>query len=139
MTRGHGHNSDNQRQQGRRARRFTVTSHPACHVIHELGNMAAKVSVHYACPCIDVSKPPTLDVLQEDAQNDQVLEEAAVPFNPHDSRANFALYPVEHLLFCTECHELRCPRCSYEEALSAFCPSCLQERNSMSVNSESNR
>lgn len=104
-----------------------------------MSDMAAKVSIHYACPCTDISKPPSLDVLQEDLQNDQVSEEEAVPFNPHDFRANFALYPIEHLLFCTECHELRCPRCSYEEALSAFCPSCLQERSSISVKSESNR
>lgn len=97
------------------------------------------VAIHYACPCTDISKTPSLDTSNQAEQDNPLPEGEAIPFNPHDSRANFALYPVEHLLFCTECHELRCPRCSYEEALAAFCPSCLQERSGASVRTESNR
>lgn len=104
---------------------------------------AAKTTIHYACPCTDISHPPTIiaEKQSDNSQPETIQEEAeeAIPFNPHDPRANFALYPVEHLLFCTECHEFRCPRCSYEEALTAFCPSCLQERSRESVRTESNR
>lgn len=102
------------------------------------------IGVHYACPCTDISQGPTFEAFAttEDIAEEQQIqspEEDDSPFNPHSPRANFALYPLEHLLFCTECCELRCPRCYYEEALSYYCPSCLQDRTSTSVKTESNR
>lgn len=106
------------------------------------GTNKSSSTIYYVCPCTDISKRSSLLPAEEQSLGHQPPaeeEEEAIPFNPHDPRANFAQYPIEHLLFCTECHELRCPRCSYEESLSAFCPSCLQERSSNSTKTESNR
>jgi len=102
----------------------------------------SSIAIHYACPCTDISTPPSIDVIGEadqEAAPQQEEEESSAPFDPHNPRANFALYPLEHLLFCTECNDLRCQRCSYDEALSYFCPSCLNDRTSASVKTESNR
>ena len=100
---------------------------------------------YYSCPCTDITESPhapspTLPAADnvptqtrtDGNENDQT-------FNPYHPRANFALYPLEHLLFCNECHELRCPRCYYEEVMYYYCPSCLFETQSVSVKGESNR
>lgn len=95
------------------------------------------IAVHYACPCTDITRPLLLDAL-DTADQTQQAEEESVPFNAHNPRAELTLYPLEHLLFCTECNDFRCPRCWYEEALTYFCPSCLHERTSTSVKTERN-
>lgn len=105
---------------------------------------SSAIAVHYACPCTDITRSPTFEAFAttEDTAQEQEVQQAEQddsPFNPHTTRANFALHPLEHLLFCTECNDLRCPRCYYEEALSYYCPSCLQDRTSTSVKTESNR
>jgi len=66
-------------------------------------------------------------------------EEEEQPFNPHSPRANYNPYPLEHLLLCNECFEIRCPRCYFEDVLNYYCPNCLFEVQTHSVKSESNR
>jgi hypothetical protein len=60
-------------------------------------------------------------------------------FDPRSPRANYSLYPLDHLLFCEDCHEIRCPRCVLEEIVCWFCPSCLLEVPSTLVRAEGNR
>lgn len=95
----------------------------------------------YTCPCTKNStaqelfdRPPrrTEEASDEDEEEEQT-------FNPKSPRAKFALYPLEHLLFCNECHEIRCPRCYYEEALYFYCPTCLFEVQTNVVKCETNR
>lgn len=60
-------------------------------------------------------------------------------FNPHAPHASYALFPLEHLLFCDDCQRIRCPRCVVEEPMLWYCPSCLFEVPTSSVRSESVR
>ncbi|KAF2400168.1 dynactin p62 [Trichodelitschia bisporula] len=80
---------------------------------------------YYSCPCIN----PT----------DSTLPEQDDTFDPSSPRAAFSLYPLEHLLYCTECHQVRCPRCTAEEVVCWYCPSCLFEVPSSTVRSEGNQ
>lgn len=95
---------------------------------------------HIVCPCTDIYEDPSTPAPTQDAAalagND---EPEAQAFDPKLPRANYALYPQEHLLFCPDCHELRCSRCYYEEVLTYYCPRCLVERLAHEVKSESNR
>lgn len=98
---------------------------------------SASLYTHYACPCTDISagvpNPTHLNASdEEDDEEEQTL-------NPHSPRANYNLYPLENLLFCNDCNEIRCPKCYYEEVLLYYCPSCLFEVQSALVKSESNR
>lgn len=79
---------------------------------------------HYACPC---SSLHTTTPLQKRVS--RIIEEESEDstFNPHDPRSNFSLYPIEHLLYCDECHQIRCPSCSTEEVDNWYCPNCLFE------------
>ncbi|KAK2074233.1 hypothetical protein P8C59_008454 [Phyllachora maydis] len=60
-------------------------------------------------------------------------------FDPRAPRANFSLYPLEHLLYCGDCHQIRCPRCVADEIVTYYCPSCLFEVPGSQVKSEGNR
>ncbi|KAI9672738.1 MAG: hypothetical protein M1831_000173 [Alyxoria varia] len=112
---------------------------------------------YYSCPCRDFEgttsrpqpAPSTLQSTSARSNKDRDPEQGAdgardddeddeQTFNPQSSRANYSLYPLEYLLFCNECHEIRCPRCYYEEALYYYCPGCLLETSSASVKSETN-
>lgn len=90
----------------------------------------------FSCPCTEDTTVlhhfDRIPKAEDESQEDQ-------PFDPHSPRANFALYPLENLLFCNECHEIRCPRCYYEEALYYYCPNCLFEVSSNIVKTETNR
>lgn len=104
---------------------------------------------YYSCPCTDINSTPFSHANASpqprgsgngaESNEPQPEESEDQPFNPYHPRANYALYPLENLLFCNECHEIRCPRCYYEEALYYFCPNCLFETSSGTVKSESNR
>ncbi|WEW55232.1 hypothetical protein PRK78_000661 [Emydomyces testavorans] len=48
-------------------------------------------------------------------------------FDPRSPRANYSLYPPEHLLYCEDCHQIKCPRCITEEIVCWYCPNCLFE------------
>lgn len=78
-----------------------------------------------ACPCADSPIPDSLD-------DDQTLD-------PRSPRSNFSLYPPEQLLYCEDCHQIKCPRCITEEIVCWYCPSCLFETPSSMVRSEGNR
>lgn len=97
---------------------------------------------YYACPCTDVAEDTTFErtVLVDSTLNSEEEEQDnESTFDPSKPRANHALSPLENLLFCNECHEIRCPRCYYEEVLYYYCPSCLMEIASTTVRTETNR
>ncbi|OBR14444.1 Dynactin p62 family protein [Colletotrichum higginsianum IMI 349063] len=60
-------------------------------------------------------------------------------FDPRAPRANFSLFPLEHLMYCEDCHQIRCPRCVNEEIVTYYCPNCLFEVPSSNLKSEGNR
>ena len=101
--------------------------------------------VYISCPCSSqtaVSETTTSSRRASyrplnDEADDRNDEDA--PLNPHDLRANFSLYPYEHLLYCDECHEIRCPRCWTEEITTWYCPICLFEVPSSIVKTDGNR
>lgn len=60
-------------------------------------------------------------------------------FDPRAPRSNYSLYPLEHLLYCEDCQQIRCPKCVTEEMVTYFCPNCLFEVPSSNLRSEGNR
>ena len=107
-------------------------------------NCAAMVTAipytYYACPCTDISEDTRFEYTRfvGRAADTEELEEGST-INPAEPRANHILFPLEDLLFCNECHEIRCPRCYYEEALYYYCPNCLMETAATAVKTETNR
>lgn len=77
------------------------------------------------CPCTDVSTPIKGQYRPSNGSEEDEEEERT--FDPKSPRANFSLYPLEHLQYCEDCHEIRCPRCIIEEIACWYCPSCLFE------------
>jgi dynactin-4 len=73
---------------------------------------------------------------EEEQEEDEDEEQT---FDPRSPRSNFSLYPPEQLLYCEECHQIKCPRCITEEIVSWYCPSCLFETPSSMVRSDGNR
>ncbi|KAK5122326.1 hypothetical protein LTR85_004237 [Meristemomyces frigidus] len=102
---------------------------------------AAFPYTHYACPCSDLTSNPPASLSKRtstsQAANIDTTEDRT--FNPHDRRANYALYPLDHLLFCDECDSIRCPKCWTEEIINWYCPTCLFEVPSSAVKSDGNR
>lgn len=60
-------------------------------------------------------------------------------FDPRAPRSSYSLYPLEYLLYCEDCQQIRCPRCVTEETVTYFCPNCLFEVPSSNLRSEGNR
>ncbi|RAL15506.1 putative dynactin Arp1 p62 subunit RO2 [Aspergillus homomorphus CBS 101889] len=85
-----------------------------------------KASSHYDPD--QPNPPPRFD----DSEDEQT-------FDPRAPRSNFSLYPPEHLLYCEDCHQIKCPRCITEEIVCWYCPNCLFETPSSMVKSEGNR
>ncbi|KAF2635755.1 hypothetical protein P280DRAFT_501777 [Massarina eburnea CBS 473.64] len=85
---------------------------------------------YYACDCYDNNKPQT--VAEAAAEEERDLD-------PRHPRSNYSLYPLEHLLYCEDCQQIRCSRCVTEETLNWYCPSCLFEVPSSVVKSDGNR
>ena len=97
---------------------------------------------HYACTCSDptTSAPPTFSAKRASlAPSTDVDSPEDSTFNPHDPRANYALSPLDRLLFCDECTAIRCQRCYTEEMVHWYCPNCLFEVPSSAVKSDGNR
>jgi len=90
---------------------------------------------YISCPCTDVSTPINGS---KEPQNDEDDEQERT-FDPRSSRANFSLYTIQHLLYCEDCQQIRCPRCTIEEIVAWYCPSCLFEMPSSMVKSEAGR
>ncbi|KAJ8111492.1 hypothetical protein ONZ43_g5609 [Nemania bipapillata] len=94
------------------------------------------------CPCHDSTSqsrtaddaPPPTTTLPELSEND---DDHA--FDPRAHRSTFSLYPLEHLLYCDVCHQIRCPRCVTEELVTIYCPNCLFEVGTSSLKTEGNR
>ncbi|RKU47959.1 hypothetical protein DL546_002700 [Coniochaeta pulveracea] len=90
------------------------------------------------CPCSDApsqarpSETPTRDIAADQDDDDRT-------FDPRAPRSNYSLYPLEYLLYCEDCHQIRCPRCVAEEIVTYYCPSCLFEVPSSNLKSEGNR
>jgi dynactin-4 len=94
---------------------------------------------YYSCSCVETAAA-NLPLSRKSTQQPEAVEEDdEQTFDPQSPRANFSLYPLEHLLYCTECHQIRCARCTIEEVVCWYCPSCLFEVASSTVRSEGNR
>lgn len=91
---------------------------------------------YYACDCYDNNA--TSSAKRASHMRAEVDEEERT-FDPRNPRSNYALYPLEHLLYCDDCQQIRCPRCVLEETLNWFCPGCLFEVPSSVVKSDGNR
>lgn len=87
------------------------------------------------CPCSDSS---ALDRGNDTHSNDSVDDEERT-FDPRAPRSNYSLYPLEYLLYCEDCQQIRCPRCVNEEVVTYYCPHCLFEVPSSNLRSEGNR
>ncbi|KAJ9327293.1 hypothetical protein DTO027B5_7315 [Paecilomyces variotii] len=106
---------------------------------------------YISCPCADdpipdpsskrISKElsPRKKGSSETPQFEEDSDEEEVTFDPRSPRANFSLYPPEQLLYCEDCHQIKCPRCITEEIVCWYCPNCLFETPSSMVRSEGNR
>lgn len=60
-------------------------------------------------------------------------------FDPKGARANYSLYPLDHLFYCEICAQIRCQRCLVDEVVTWFCPNCLFEVPGGTVRSEGNK
>lgn len=97
---------------------------------------------YFQCPCTDTTipsyqldAPPPNALLEEDEED----PDEGQAFDPRAPRANYSLYPLEHLLYCEDCHQIRCPKCVLDEIVTWYCPSCLFEVPSSTVKSEGNK
>ncbi|EHY54597.1 hypothetical protein ABEF92_002052 [Exophiala dermatitidis] len=96
--------------------------------------------VFISCPCSEAStRALTSKRSSRDVDFDRDLEEDEETFDPRHPRAAFSLFPLEHLLYCEECHEIKCPRCVTEEINATYCPDCLFESSKVMVRGEGNR
>ncbi|KAG4027530.1 hypothetical protein MFRU_029g00540 [Monilinia fructicola] len=94
-----------------------------------------KPYTYFQCPCSDTSIPSNSST----PPHSPTHEEEERTFDPRAPRANYSLYPLEHLLYCEDCHQIRCSRCVLDEIVTWYCPSCLFEVPSSTVKSEGNR
>lgn len=103
--------------------------------------------IYISCPCSDISTPVSDSYNSSDRdkgqggedEEEEVEEHEQATFNPRSRRANFSLYLLEHLLFCEDCHQIKCPRCTIEEIACWYCSSCLFEFPSTMVKSDGTR
>ncbi|KAN0070092.1 Dynactin p62 family domain containing protein [Elaphomyces granulatus] len=105
---------------------------------------------YISCPCAETPTPdPSAKRTSRDLSSKKNAGQLAASeseeegdeqaFDPRSPRANFSLYPPEQLLFCEDCHQIKCPRCITEEIVCWYCPNCLFETPSSMVRSEGNR
>jgi len=90
----------------------------------------------YSCPCSGAAPIAT----KRTSQQFVVLgEEEERTFNPRAPLSNYSLYPLENLLYCNDCKEIRCPRCCTEEVVTWYCPQCLFEVTGLGSRTEGGR
>lgn len=107
---------------------------------------------HISCPCVNISSSsghnqnllslfPPARISNSNGRTDNTEDdkEEEETFDPHSPRANYCLYPLDHLMYCEDCHQIRCPRCVLEEVVCWYCPSCLFEVPSSVVKAEGNK
>ena len=102
------------------------------YAVHSTAMTSSHIQI--SCPCTDVSRSIDGSTDMQDGE-----EEQERTFDPRSPRANFSLYPLEHLLYCEDCQQIRCPRCITEEVVCWYCPSCLFEMPLSLVKSEGPR
>ncbi|KAH0607064.1 uncharacterized protein H6S33_003052 [Morchella sextelata] len=99
-------------------------------------------TIHISCPCADsisiTPKPAKKKSRSHKAAEEEESEEEE-RFDPRSARSNFSLFPLESLLYCEDCNQIRCPRCVHDEIVCYFCPSCLFEVPSSAIKSDGNR
>jgi len=94
------------------------------------------------CPCHDTAENGRAAEDQTDnatatgPRDDDVDDNT---FDPRSPRSNYSLYPLEYLLYCDVCQQIRCPRCVTEELVNIYCPNCLFEVATSSLKTEGNR
>ncbi|KAH7136090.1 dynactin-like protein Arp1 p62 subunit RO2 [Dendryphion nanum] len=93
---------------------------------------------YYSCDCYD-SKATSVLAKRSSSQLPPVDDEDERTFDPRNPRSNYSLYPLEHLLYCEDCQQIRCPRCVTEETQNWYCPSCLFEVPSSVIKSDGHR
>ncbi|KAF2259248.1 dynactin-like protein Arp1 p62 subunit RO2 [Lojkania enalia] len=93
---------------------------------------------YYACDCFD-NKVTGVSTKRASTQPQSPEDEDERTFDPKNPRSNYSLYPLEHLLYCEDCLQVRCARCVVEETIAWYCPSCLFEVPSSVVKSDGNR
>ncbi|KAF2798733.1 hypothetical protein K505DRAFT_371470 [Melanomma pulvis-pyrius CBS 109.77] len=93
---------------------------------------------YYSCDCYD-SNTTAASAKRASQQPPPADDEDERTFDPRNLRSNYSLYPLEHLLYCEDCQQIRCPRCVIEETLAWFCPACLFEVPSSVIKSDGNR
>lgn len=95
---------------------------------------------YISCPCSDVSRRITSSKrTSREIDIDEALDQDDSTFNASDPRSAFSLFPPEHLFYCEDCRDLKCPRCVVEEIVCTYCPHCLFESVPSQVKSERNR
>lgn len=91
------------------------------------------------CPCYDAATHSRTSSGRSSPQSQNTPGDDDYAFDPRAPRSNYSLYPIEHLLYCVDCNQIRCPRCVTEELVTIYCPSCLFEVGASSVKAEGNR
>ncbi|CAG8983501.1 hypothetical protein HYALB_00004302 [Hymenoscyphus albidus] len=94
---------------------------------------------YFQCPCAD-SVLPTRNISSDSpSAASGTSDQDERTFDPRAPRSNYSLYPLEHLLYCEDCHQIRCPRCVLDEIVTHYCPNCLFEVPNSIVKSEGTR
>lgn len=107
--------------------------------------LSAFPRIFISCPCVEArdtvakAKKRQSQIESAESQRIEEEEEEGKTFNPRSARATFSLFPLDHLLYCDDCGQIRCPRCVNEEIVCYFCPSCLFEVPTATVKTEGNR
>ena len=66
---------------------------------------------YYSCDCYDSNNTTTAAAKRAAAQQPPPADdEDERTFDPRNPRSNFSLYPLEHLLYCEDCQQIRCHR-----------------------------
>lgn len=91
------------------------------------------------CPCSDPANLSRHSHSDPTSPLQAELDDYERAFDPRAPRANYSLYPLEYLLYCEECHQIRCPRCIAEEIVTYYCPNCLFEVPGSNIKSDGNR
>ncbi|KAH7037708.1 dynactin p62 family-domain-containing protein [Microdochium trichocladiopsis] len=94
------------------------------------------------CPCYDANgNGHTGEDQAENATDGGHIDDDADEntFDPRSPRSGYSLFPLEHLLYCDVCQQIRCPRCVAEELVNIYCPNCLFEVATSSLKTEGNR
>ncbi|KAH8203358.1 hypothetical protein TruAng_002453 [Truncatella angustata] len=91
------------------------------------------------CPCYDSARRTRSSEDTPSPSTAGAPDDDDHAFDPRAPRSSYSLYPIEYLLYCVDCNQIRCPRCVSEELVTIYCPSCLFEVGASSVKTEGNR